>query len=846
MFTKFLTARCSRSRARLDAPNGARAAAAITALVFAFFAAGAASADPLDANWSSDFSAPGLNGTIEAMVNWNNTLVAAGTITHAGGNRADNIVSWNGAEFAQMGQGLNGTVTSLAVVGTTLYAAGDFTASGATPLPNIARWTGSAWVAVGAGAPDNAYDLQIVADGSSLLVLGDFSSIGSPPVAAQCIARWNGSAWSDVGGFDNAGEATLQTAARIGSTLYVGGSYRAGSTLHSWDGVNWTYDIGGIDGDVTSLAVLGSDLYLAGDFYSVEYGAIPAERIARWDGSTFTSLAGISPDGDIAQIGVDNGMIFAVGSFLNSPGPYCAYWDGSNWINGPSRLWGISGANVEAFARVGGDLFFGGRMNGFYDFTMGGVIRGAWGIAAWNGSQFRALGPGFGVADGQYINGLSTYGGDLVAAGSFRMIGRLGGAFGLARWDGTQWSAFGGGLDEAFGNPSGDELATWNGRLVVSGYFTGADGTNSENIIAWNGSSWEGFNGGFTGQGVEVMNFGTDLVVAGFLGTEIGSGTPLGHVARWSGTQWQTVGTMSPSTGASATRAIVWNGKVICAGIFSSMNGVAATNIAQWNGTAWSALGAGLNARVSSLVVHNGDLYASGDFTASGAAPLPGRLARWTGSAWVAVTPNLELAAEKMLSADGKIFVIGYYNTAGGVPAKLIAAWDGTAWSALGSGLAQGVDGNNLTALTLAHHDDALFVGGFFSTAGDKSSQRLARWDLGSATPVEHGDVAGDGAFGDGDASRDGMRLTFLSANPATDRVRLLLHLPTEASVEASVFDISGRRVKLLTTGRMAANAHPIEWDGSDEAGRRAGAGIYWVRVHTDDAAATRKVVWIR
>lgn len=840
MFMDILAARRSCPPAPRATASGARTAAAIAAAVLALFAAVVASADPLDENWSSDFGAPGLNGVVEAMVNWNGTIVVGGEITHAGGKRVDNVAMWNGTEFVQLGAGLNDPVRSLAVVAGTLYAAGDFTASGATPLPNVARWTGTQWAAVGSGAPDDPFGLEIVADGSSLLLLGAFTSIGSPPVAATSIARWDGSAWSSLG-FDNFGGASLRAAARVGSTLYVGGSTRDGSSLHAWDGVNWTYDIGGIDGEIASLAALGSDLYMSGNFYSVDYGNLPVEQLARWDGSSFSSLGDVAPDGGVQRIGIDNGMLFVVGSFFNTPGPYCAHWNGSNWLGGPSRLWGYFGVEVNAFARVGGDLFLGGRMQGFYDGTMSGVIRGAWGVAAWNGSQFRALGPGSGVADDGYVNALDSYGGDLVAAGTFQMIGRMGNAGGLARWNGTEWSAFGGGLDEDFGNPSADNIAAWNGRLVVSGYFTGADGTDSENIVAWNGSGWEGFNGGFTGQGVEVHDYASQLVVAGFIGTEIGSGTPLGHVARWTGTQWQTIGTMSPAAGASVTRSIVWNGKYVCAGIFSSMDGVAASNIAQWNGTSWSAFGDGLNGWVTSLVVHNGELYASGIFTASGATPLPGRLARWNGSAWVAVTPYLELSAERMASVDGKLYVVGYYETAGGVPAKLIAAWDGTAWSALGSGIAQGVGGNNLTALTMAEHEGGLFVGGFFTTAGDKSSQKLARWDFGAATPVEHGDVAGGG-----DPSRAGMQLTFLSANPATERVRLLLHLPKEASVEASVFDVTGRRVKTLTTGRFAANAHPIEWDGRDETGSRVGAGIYWVRVHTDDAATNRKVVWIR
>ena len=52
-----------------------------------------------------------------------------------------------------------------------------------------------------------------------------------------------------------------------------------------------------------------------------------------------------------------------------------------------------------------------------------------------------------------------------------------------------------------------------------------------------------------------------------------------------------------------------------------------------------------------------------------------------------------------------------------------IAAWDGTTWGPLGSGL-------NAPAASLATDETDLFVAGDFTTAGGISSQRVARWRL--------------------------------------------------------------------------------------------------------------------
>ncbi len=802
----------------------------------------ASRADPADVNWSSDFGAPGLTGdpsgwwsAIRSTVNWNGTLVVGGNITHAGGTPVQNVVAWNGSEFAALGAGLNGTVTSLAVVGTTLYAAGDFTASGATPLPNVARWTGAAWAAVGSGPPDDATELTLAADGSTLLLLGRFTSIGSPPVAARCVAAWNGTAWSDLGGFAGAEFGILRAAARVGSVLYVGGYLDDGSTpnyLNAWDGSDWSYNVAGLDGEVLLLSAVGSDLYLYGDFYSADNGNVVVQNLARWDGATIHPLT--DDVSSVLGMGADSGQLFVVGAFYDHPGPACSYWDGFGWTAGPERVWGQFGANLASFTRIGGDLFLAGNIQGFYDYTDGGVIKGGRGIVAWDGTRFRSLGTGFGVADEGYVYGVTEFDGRLVATGNFKMIGELGGAQGIAAWDGAQWSRLGSGLNDPFGNPSGDQLAIWNGRLVVSGYFTGAGAVNSRHIIAWNGSGWEGFNGGFAGQGAQIVDFGGQLVAGGLLQTEMGSGAPLGHVARWTGSQWQTVGTMTPAAGASAARLAVWNGKVVCAGLFAGINGVPTQNIAQWNGVSWSPIGNGLNGRVSALGVHGGELYASGDFTASGASLLPGRMARWDGIDWVGVGTGLDYYADEMTSAGGKLFVLGAFSHAGGAPANRLASWDGTDWSALGSGLGQGPGGNNLGGLDLTPFDGDLFVAGFFNTAGDKSAQRIARWELPTTTAVEAA------------PADTGLRVSTLSRNPTSDHISFLIQVPTDDYVDAGVFDIRGRLVTRLLANRLPAGEHHVSWNGRDTAGAPASAGVYWLRVSTTRGQSSQKVVWLR
>src|SRR5229473_6781278 len=72
------------------------------------------------------------------------------------------------------------------------------------------------------------------------------------------------------------------------------------------------------------------------------------------------------------------------------------------------------------------------------------------------------------------------------------------------------------------------------------------------------------------------------------------------------------------------------------------------------------------------------------------------------------------------------LYAGGEFTTAGDVTANRIAKWNGTQWYALGSGM-------NGSVLALAVFDDgtgpALYAGGEFTMAGDVVANRIAKWD---------------------------------------------------------------------------------------------------------------------
>lgn len=78
--------------------------------------------------------------------------------------------------------------------------------------------------------------------------------------------------------------------------------------------------------------------------------------------------------------------------------------------------------------------------------------------------------------------------------------------------------------------------------------------------------------------------------------------------------------------------------------------------------------------------------------------------------------------------------------------------------------------------------------------------------------------------------------------NPFRDATVLRLRLAAAGRVDATIYDARGRRVRTLAAGPLAAGEHALRWDGDDEAGGRAAAGIYFCRVRGAGVEETVKL----
>jgi hypothetical protein len=206
---------------------------------------------------------------------------------------------------------------------------------------------------------------------------------------------------------------------------------------------------------------------------------------------------------------------------------------------------------------------------------------------------------------------------------------------------------------------------------------------------------------------------------------------------------------MTGGYGDFSVHALAASGSNVYAGGWFTTGRSAPKSIAKWNGSAWSSLGPGMDGQPSSLAVSGSDLYAGGEFTnADGISA--NYIAKWDGSSWSALGSgmgggNVEDPAVRALAALGSnVYAGGWFTSAGGSPANYIAKWDGSSWSALGSGMATSSSDSAVIALAVSGSD--LYAGGQFDTAGGAPANNIAKWNGSSWSALGAG-VSGGGVL---------------------------------------------------------------------------------------------------
>lgn len=85
-----------------------------------------------------------------------------------------------------------------------------------------------------------------------------------------------------------------------------------------------------------------------------------------------------------------------------------------------------------------------------------------------------------------------------------------------------------------------------------------------------------------------------------------------------------------------------------------------------------------------------------------------------------------------------------------------------------------------------------------------------------------------------------------LYPNPSVSSASLDLNLGRPADVSVTVYDLSGRAVRRLHSGQLAAGRHVLAWDGADASGAPVPSGLYVFRVSSGGDVRTASLCVLR
>src|SRR5262249_36801568 len=171
---------------------------------------------------------------------------------------------------------------------------------------------------------------------------------------------------------------------------------------------------------------------------------------------------------------------------------------------------------------------------------------------------------GGGAAGG--VNGLWVWAnGGLVAGGWFSAAGLVA-ARGVARWDGSSWSAIGAGVH----TPVRALCERPNGEIFAD-------------EMRWDGNTWSepvpGFHFESDLKALAVLANGDGIAAGNYTS---GPGVPAVGIAGWNGASWYLMGTGISNLGGPWALAAVADGDLIVGGRFATAGGVASGFLARW------------------------------------------------------------------------------------------------------------------------------------------------------------------------------------------------------------------------------------------------------------------------
>ena len=646
----------------------------------------------------------------------------------------------------------------------------------------------------------------------------------------------NTNKWESIGGGvygENGAKISAITTDDAGN-LYVGGIIdTAGTTLVSgiamWDGSQWHNLASGVDGTVGALEYHNGKLYVGGDFTRVGPN-IFSKGIAAWDGQQWLAM-GKGVNGLVQDIALDaDGKIYIGGffttrysddAFLNS----AAFFDGTDWVALSSGISASSTQGANAVMADGKNIYFGGA------FSKPSELNNKVTQAFWNENidfdqdvnpycglnvefadttssteielfiQFSELISGLEPSDFStencMIDNIVQQIDELQYKASVYPLNKGKVSITLKKdavtdinnhtnpesrtlsfyfneqygMEDKQWFLDFDGIIE--GEVFDIQKSSADNKVYFSGGFLSVDGnTDMKNLVRYNpaDNTWEQVPGiDYTHTNfIRCMTQDADgnLYVGGDF-SSIG-GVSVGRVAKfnvqagtWHALEdpnfFETTQTKGPNSGGVYDLTISGDYLYIGGYTFNSTD-TTLRYIRRFNlsTNTWEAVGKGVNAKVSALVSDgNGNIYAGGVFDKAGTTPAYS-VAKWDGTNWTALgtgVDGLGLSVNGLAYSAGLLYIAGDFMKVDGKVSQGVAKWDGSQWHAMGEGIDR-TSGSFTVQDVAVSSDNKVYIAGFFDLrfSDDKRTKGAAVFDGTDWQPL---------GFGLGESSTQGVNTVY-------------------------------------------------------------------------------------
>jgi len=307
----------------------------------------------------------------------------------------------------------------------------------------------------------------------------------------------------------------------------------------------------------------------------------------------------------------------------------------------------------------------------------GSAVANTKGIARWSkvNQKWEAVGnPNTGASITQIYCMAFDAAGNLYIGGAFINLAGVADANYFAKFDGTDWSAVGSGINGAV-----NSLAiSPTGEIYIGGLFTSASTDTDCNYIAyWSGSAWTPLVTGFSMSlsGVTALKFhpnGNLLIGGGF--TNATTDSTGDYFCYWDGSAFHsfTEHGASELNNEVETIDITPGGTIVIGGYFTNAGGDPnADYVAAWRGTNWGALQAGgVNGIVRKVYCDpNSDIYLAGEFERAGNVTLSDRIVVSKGGAYQPLDidlPGSGIVYSICKASDKSLYIGGAFKAADG------------------------------------------------------------------------------------------------------------------------------------------------------------------------------------